>query len=104
MTSWNANASRTRRSIREAADERSVDMNEPTDPPPGPDSTPPVIAVGTAGLSPVQQAWSDYVGHATRCSLCRSTGAGKCEEAERLHHAYSQCGKQAYERLTGETS
>lgn len=77
-------------------------MNEPTDPAGEPDSRPPVIAVGTAGLSPVQQAWSDYVEHATRCPLCRSTGAGKCEEAERLHHAYSQRGKQAYKQLADE--
>lgn len=98
VTSRKSNASRTRRSIREAADERSVDMDEPTDPGGEPDSRPPVIAAATR-LSPLQEAWGAYTGHATTCAGCRDIDRGRCTTGEGLYRTYQQHGEQAYERL-----
>jgi hypothetical protein len=101
VTSRNTNASRTRPSIREAADDRSVDMDEPTDPPAEPDSRPPVIAAATR-LSPIQEAWGRYTGHATGCSGCRDIDRGRCLTGEELYRAYREQGERAYEQLAGE--
>jgi hypothetical protein len=84
------------------ADERTVDVDERRDPPPEPGSGPPVIA-SVAKLSPIQQAWSDYVDHGLKCPKCRTLDAGPCGEAERLHSAFQAAGDTAFERLADET-
>lgn len=73
-------------------------MDERKDPPPPEDSAPRAVAAASR-LSPIQQAWGDYVDHATRCPICRSVDGGRCDDAERLHHAYEAEGKTAYRRL-----
>lgn len=72
-------------------------MDERRDPTGAPDSGVPVIAVSP--LSPVQQAWSNYVTHATACEQCRSLDAGKCDDAERLWRAYQKTGNEACDRM-----
>ena len=53
-------------------------------------------------LSPVQQAWSNYVGHGLSCASCRSLDGGRCSESVRLHGIWQDADKAAYERLTEE--
>lgn len=77
-------------------------MDERRDPQPDAGTGPPVIA-SVAKLSPIQQAWSDYVDHATNCGQCRSLDGGRCGDAERLHGAYQVAGEQAFDRLADET-
>jgi hypothetical protein len=85
------------------ADERSVDMAQPTNPPPEPGSAEPDLIVSVGGdLSLPQQAWGRYVGHATTCPRCRSLDAGKCDDAERLHRAYIDISDDAFEQLAEE--
>ncbi|BBC29969.1 hypothetical protein SGFS_012630 [Streptomyces graminofaciens] len=76
-------------------------MSEPTRPEPPPESGPDAIA-GASRLSPVQQAWSDYVGHSLRCGTCRSIDGGKCGTADMLYGAYQEQGANAYGRLAEE--
>lgn len=53
--------------------------------------TPTADPVGTrTNLSPVQQAYSDYVTHAVGCDACHSVDAGPCAEAEVLWETYRQ--------------
>jgi hypothetical protein len=65
----------------------AVDVDERRDPPPQPVTRPPVIVSG-ARLSPLQQAWSDYVDHTTRCDHCRDVDRDRCETSEELYRAY----------------
>lgn len=58
----------------------------------------PALPAGTR-LSPVQEAWGDYVRHATHCQICRSIDAGPCEQAEQLHRTYEEAGDNAFRRL-----
>jgi hypothetical protein len=82
------------------ADERSVDVDEPRDPPPAAESPQPAISAGTR-LSPVQEAYGDYTGHAIRCPKCRDIDRDRCTDGEQLWHAYQQMSDQAYRRLQG---
>lgn len=77
-------------------------MEERRDPEADAVTGPPVIA-SVAKLSPIQQAWSDYVDHGLSCKQCRSLDGGRCSDAERLHGDYVKAGNQAYERLADET-
>jgi hypothetical protein len=84
-------------------DERSVDMAQPTNPPPKPGSNQPDLIVSIGGdLSLPQQAWGRYVSHATNCPQCRSLEAGRCSDAERLHRDYREISDEAFERLADE--
>lgn len=65
---------------------------------------PALVASGASKLSPVQEAWGAYVGHATRCPDCRSLGGGPCERAEELYRAFGAAGVDAYRRLNGGSS
>lgn len=68
------------------ADDRSVDMGDSSPTPPAADPSRPVVSV--AGLTPTQQAYSDYVGHAVACEACRAVGASPCVKSEALWEAY----------------
>jgi hypothetical protein len=50
-------------------------------------------------LSPLQQAWSRYVTHTTRCGQCRDIDRDRCETSERLYREYHQYADDAYRRL-----
>ncbi|MFB7244675.1 hypothetical protein ACFCYX_19705 [Streptomyces populi] len=63
-------------------------MDEVRDQPPPAVTRPPVIVAGAARLSPLQEAWSDYVDHTTSCADCRHIGRGRCEESDRLYREY----------------
>ena len=79
----------------------AVDVDQPTNPPPEPGSGRRIVSVG-GNLSPMQQAWSDYVGHGLKCPRCRSLDAGRCGDAERLHRDYREISDEAFERLADE--
>lgn len=85
------------------ADEGAVDMEERRDQPPPPVTRRPVIPSVAGRLSPVQEAWSDYVRHGLSCEHCRSLDTVRCREAERLHGAYGDAEKAAFQRLADET-
>jgi len=74
-------------------------MDERRDEQPPPVTRPPVIASTASRLSPLQEAWSAYVGHATHCPKCRSRDAGRCDTAEQLYRAYDEQGDSATRRL-----
>lgn len=74
-------------------------MDERRDSAPPAVTRPPVIASGAGTLSPVQQAYSDYVGHATHCAHCRDVDRGACEDAGRLWRAYHDLSDEAYRQL-----
>lgn len=76
-------------------------MDDSRDQPAGQGSSKTPIAAAVK-LSPVQQAWGDYVDHARACAVCRSVDGGKCGEAERLYRAYQDVDADAYRRLSGE--
>ncbi|WP_171109220.1 MULTISPECIES: hypothetical protein [unclassified Streptomyces] len=53
---------------------------------------------GVGRLSPVQEAWSAYVGHTTGCPTCRSID-GRCGKSERLYKAWQEQDADAIRRL-----
>ena len=65
----------------------AVDVDERREQPPEAVTRPPVIVSG-AKLSPLQEAWSDYVDHAIACADCRHIGRARCETSETLYRAY----------------
>lgn len=67
-------------------------------PPPEPGAQPPVLPVA-GKLSPVQEAWGAYVGHALKCPICRSRDAGSCDDAEQLHRTYKQVEANAHRQV-----
>lgn len=75
-------------------------MGEPR--PDTPAADPPRPAASTARLSPLQQAYSDYVTHATRCLDCRDIDAAPCVTADVLWRAYRLQGDRAYRQLGDE--
>ncbi|MFI9244121.1 hypothetical protein ACIGXF_16385 [Streptomyces sp. NPDC053086] len=52
--------------------------------------TPAVDPSARADLSPVQQAYSDYVTHAVGCDDCRSADAPPCTTGDALFEIYRQ--------------
>ncbi|KMS78326.1 hypothetical protein ACH49_16730 [Streptomyces leeuwenhoekii] len=78
------------------ADERSVDVDEPTNPPP-PTERPRVTCAGSR-LSPVQEAWGAYVRHATRCSACRDVDQ-RCTEGAALYQAWRELTDAAFAEI-----
>ncbi|MFD9465306.1 hypothetical protein [Streptomyces sp. NPDC060027] len=75
-------------------------MEERRDQPPDAVTRPPVIVSG-ARLSPLQQAWSRYVAHTTRCDHCRDVDRGRCETSERLYVEYQAHDEAAYRGVAG---
>jgi hypothetical protein len=57
---------------------------------------PPLAAASR--LSPVQQAYGAYTGHAIACDACRDVDRS-CADAEALWRAYRAAGDEAYDRL-----
>jgi hypothetical protein len=79
------------------ADEGAVDMDERRDPyPPLQGGRPPLAAVSR--LSPTQQAYAAYTGHAIHCEECRDVDR-TCPEAEELWKAYHKVSDDAYAQL-----
>ncbi|WP_409469038.1 hypothetical protein [Streptomyces sp. HC307] len=78
-------------------------MDEGRDDTPSAGRRHPLASAGSR-LSPLQQAWSEYVTHATHCPVCRDIDRGRCDQAEQLWHAYREQGDDAYRRLHGETA
>lgn len=76
-------------------------MDERRDPQPAPEGDGRIVSVA-GRLSPMQQAWSDYVDHGLKCSQCRSLEAGRCGDAERLHRIYSETSNDAFDQLADE--
>jgi len=62
-------------------------VDERREQPPEAVTRPPVIVSG-ARLSPLQEAWSDYVDHAIACADCRHIGRARCETSDRLYGEY----------------
>lgn len=75
-------------------------MDEPRDPSPDAGSRrQPALGVGR--LSPVQQAYADYVAHALACITCRDIDRGRCDTGEQRWTAYRAVDEAAYRKLTG---
>lgn len=74
-------------------------MEERRDGPPEPVTRPPVITSGAGTLSPLQQAYSAYVTHATNCDSCRDIDSEACETAGDLWRAYRAIGDDAYRQM-----
>lgn len=65
----------------------------------GPDGTARApLAAGVGQLSPVQQAYAAYTGHAIRCDDCRDPGH-TCETAETLWRTYRTVSGAACDRI-----
>ncbi|WP_265560993.1 hypothetical protein [Streptomyces hygroscopicus] len=77
-------------------------MDEPRDQPAPAESRLHPLAAA-ASLTPIQQAYGRYVGHALTCDACRDIDRS-CDKAELLWRAYQAHGEQAYRRLDGETA
>jgi hypothetical protein len=74
-------------------------MEERRDGPPEPVTRPPVITSGAGTLTPLQQAWSAYVTHATTCDECRDLDRSACDTAGDLWRAYQAIGDDAYRQM-----
>lgn len=87
-----------RRSIREAADDRSVDMGEPTEPPPPVESGTGAISQPRS-QSTVQLARSVYVAHAKACRKCQDIDRDRCSDGQELWRAWERACDEAYRQL-----
>jgi hypothetical protein len=74
-------------------------MPEGREQPPTPQA-PARVTAGAGRLSPVQQAYAAYAGHATRCWACRSVDE-RCAEGEGLHKIYRRILEDAGRQLAG---
>ena len=61
-----------------------------------------VLAAGVGRLSPVQQAYSAYTGHAIRCDACRDVDRS-CGVAEELWRTYRSISGHACDQITDRT-
>jgi hypothetical protein len=68
---------------------------------PRPGTRPGLIASATR-LSPVQEAYGDYTGHAIKCPKCRDIDRDRCSDGETLWRTYHEISDQAYRRLASE--
>ncbi|MFF4489393.1 hypothetical protein ACFY0F_23340 [Streptomyces sp. NPDC001544] len=79
-------------------------MDERRDTPPPPETRrPAALATGLGQLSPVQQAYADYVEHAHRCDDCRDIDS-RCMAGDGLWRAYRERTDGAYRQLADESS
>lgn len=69
---------------------------------PEPPAANPPRPASRSGLSPVQQAYGEYVRHALYCRSCRDVDAGPCVTADGLWRAYRQVYEAAYDALANE--
>jgi hypothetical protein len=74
-------------------------MEERRDGPPPAVTRPPVITSGAGELSPLQQAYSAYVRHATNCDACRDLDRTACDTAGELWRAYREIGDAACRQM-----
>ncbi len=88
---------------RGVADERSVDVDEPTNEPRPADSRPRLVAAHT-DLTPPQKAWSAYTVHSLSCRTCCDVDAGACGTAGDLYRAWVAASDGAFRRLAGGTA
>lgn len=79
------------------ADERSVDVDDGRERPPGGTDRAP-LAAGVSRLSPLQEAWGAYTGHSVACDACRDVDQ-KCETAEALWRTYRTVSEAACDRI-----
>lgn len=77
-------------------------MDERRDPPPPAQGARPPLAA-MSRLSPVQQAYAAYTGHAIACEACRDVDRA-CSTADRLWKAYQAIAHDAFDQLARETS
>lgn len=77
-------------------------MDERRDPQRGTQAARPPLAAATR-LSPIQQAYGAYTGHAVACPACRDVDR-TCGTADRLWKAYQEAGVEAYDKLSDETA
>lgn len=75
-------------------------MDERRDPLPGDESDRRITSVA-GGLSPIQQAYSDYAVHFTGCLGCRDIDR-RCDKGERLWRTYNEQGVETFDRLADE--
>ncbi|MFF1547182.1 hypothetical protein [Streptomyces sp. NPDC058291] len=76
-------------------------MDERRDPyPPAQGGRPPLAAASR--LSPVQQAYGAYAGHAIACDACRDVDR-TCADAGRLWKAWKALADDAFDQLANET-
>lgn len=61
---------------------------------------PPRPAPSAIGLSPVQQAYGDWVTHRLGCMPCRDIDTGDCDQGAALWQAYKDRDREAYQGLT----
>jgi hypothetical protein len=61
---------------------------------------PPRQAVSRAELTPLQQAYSDYVQHALACDTCRNVDGERCAPADALWQVYRRESDEAYRGLS----
>ncbi|MCX5522564.1 hypothetical protein OG342_06765 [Streptomyces bobili] len=74
-------------------------MDEPRDTPPPAESGPRLpLATANSRLSPVQQAYAAYTGHAIACPACRDVDR-TCPDAGELWTAYRAISDDAYAQL-----
>jgi hypothetical protein len=85
----------------EAADERSVDVDERRDQQAGDGSSPRPVAAAVQ-LPPAQQAWARYATHTLRCLVCRDVDR-ICDESGRLYRAWRDLADDAFRQLGGGT-
>jgi hypothetical protein len=102
VTSRKSNASRTRRSIREAADERTSTMSKPTKSEPPAESGTEAISPASQ-QSPVRVARGAYVAHAKACPKCQDVDRDRCTDGQRLWRGWEAACDEAYRQLAGET-
>jgi hypothetical protein len=60
------------------------------------------IATANSRLSPVQQAYAAYTGHAIHCDACRDVDR-TCPDAAQLWTAYQQVADNAFSQLADGT-
>lgn len=75
----------------------SVDVDEPTTPPPRAER--PRLVAAHTGLSPVQEAYGAWTRHQLACSTCRDIDAGPCSTAALLHRHWEVLAQAAVRRV-----
>jgi hypothetical protein len=86
----------------EAADERSVDVDERRDQQAQDGSSPRPVAAAVQ-LPPAQQAWARYATHTLHCPACRDVDR-HCDESGRLYRAWQAHTDDAFRQLRGDSA
>lgn len=78
-------------------------MNNPTEPPPPPESGTEAIAGAAGQPSPVQLARGAYTAHAAACPKCQDVDRERCTGGQQLWRAWEAACDDAYRRLAKQT-